>query len=632
MAIQNLYPATRPTLALDFANAKTLDPRITFTRASEGRFWDGRTFAKAEENLLLQSQDLMTTWTLGSITRTADTTAAPDGTTTADTITETTGSSWHAIAQTGAGSVAAGVYTLSCFVRLGAGREFCTIGLSDSAVSGNYSSATFNLSLGTNTQVLAGGTASGASATITASTNSFYRVTLTVTFSAAFTPVTRIGFTETGTPSSSNRGYGATYAGSTSNSLIVWGAQLEQRSSVSAYTPTTTAPITNYIPVLQTAAANVARFDHDPITGESLGLLIEEQRTNLLLRSAEFNDAAWTKTNATITANTIVSPDGTVDADSISETTATGNHRARTASISVSASTSYTCTVFAKLGFGSVRYLGIGLSSTTDLTTGARRSYVFDLSDGTATTTGGATWTVVSGSATAVGNGWYRCQITVTTDAAASTMFVSIGLSDTFSAATFASGYTGDGFSGIYIWGAQLEAGAFPTSHIPTQASQVTRQADAASMTGANFSSWYRQDAFTVVSEFRRNTTANTAAGGGNSVPRVYAFGTSAAGAFQLRLFSASSAEVFGPSLYMASVWAAGQYERHATAYAVNDAAISRNGLAVVSDSTVDAFAPDMLSIGQNTSGVGNIGQGWIRSIRYYPSRLANSVLQALTA
>jgi hypothetical protein len=58
--------------------------------------------------------------------------------------------------------------------------------------------------------------------------------------------------------------------------------------------------------------------------------------------------------------------------------------------------------------------------------------------------------------------------------------------------------YTGDGYSGIYIWGAQLEAGAFPTSYIKTEASQVTRSADSASMTGTNFSEWYRQDEGTV--------------------------------------------------------------------------------------------------------------------------------------
>jgi hypothetical protein len=61
--------------------------------------------------------------------------------------------------------------------------------------------------------------------------------------------------------------------------------------------------------------------------------------------------------------------------------------------------------------------------------------------------------------------------------------------------------YTGDGYSGVYIWGAQLEEGAFATSYIPTVASQVTRSADSASMTGTNFSSWYRADEGTLYAE-----------------------------------------------------------------------------------------------------------------------------------
>jgi hypothetical protein len=398
-----------------------------------------------------------------------------------------------------------------------------------------------------------------------------------------------------------------------------------------AYTPTTTQPITNYIPVLETAASGVARFDHNPTTFESLGLLIEEQRTNLLTYSEEFDNAAWTKTNATITANTIVSPDGTVDADSISETTATGNHRARTASISVSASTSYTCTVFAKLGFGAARFLGIGLSATTDLTTGARRSYVFDLSNGTATTTGGATWTVVSGSATAVGNGWYRCQLTVTTDAAASTMFVSIGLSDTFSAATFASGYTGDGYSGIYIWGAQLESSSFSTSYIPTVASQVTRSADAASMTGTNFSSWFNNAEGTLYSEASRPFAVPS-----GQFPRVMYISD---GTDNNRI--ANNYQISNAAAFIVSVANATQaslnpsttdnLRKLAGAYTVNDFATSVNGGTVATDTSGTIPVVNQATFGSSPTG-GAVLNGHIRKLSYYPVRCTDAQLQALTS
>jgi hypothetical protein len=437
MSIQSNFPAIKPTLLLDFANVEQLDRRITFTRASTATYYGTQT-AKAEENLLVQSQTLdVSPWLTAAASITANTSTAPDGTSTADKLTPDATSAVHYVRQVVAGT--AQTYAYSVFAKADG---YSWLQLWDAFDTGF---ANFDVTNGVTGQVSAGVTSS-----ITSVGNGWYRCTIVKSLIAASQQM-RIGVYD----SDANRN--SSFTGDGTSGILLWGAQLEQRSTATAYTPTTTEPITNYIPVLQTAASGVARFDHNPTTFESLGLLIEEQRTNLVTYSEQFDNAAWTKTNATITADTIVSPDGTVDADSISETTATGNHRARTASISVSASTSYTCTVFAKLGFGSVRYLGIGLSSTTDITTGSRRSYVFDLSNGTATTTGGATWTAVSGSATAVGNGWYRCQMTITTDAAASTMFVSIGLSDTFSSATFASGYTGDGYSGIYIWGAQLE-------------------------------------------------------------------------------------------------------------------------------------------------------------------------------
>jgi hypothetical protein len=97
------------------------------------------------------------------------------------------------------------------------------------------------------------------------------------------------------------------YTGDGTSGVHLWGAQVEQRDSLTAYTPTTDSPITKYQPALQTAGNNVARFDHNPTTGESLGLLIEESRTNLIMV------LGLNKVNSpTITPNqTIVAPDGT---------------------------------------------------------------------------------------------------------------------------------------------------------------------------------------------------------------------------------------------------------------------------------------------------------------------------------
>ena len=76
--------------------------------------------------------------------------------------------------------------------------------------------------------------------------------------------------------------------------------------------------------LIQTAAINTPRFDYDPVTLACKGLLIEEQRVNLLTYSDDFSNAAWTKTNATVTANAVAAPDGTTTADTLTASGANG--------------------------------------------------------------------------------------------------------------------------------------------------------------------------------------------------------------------------------------------------------------------------------------------------------------------
>jgi hypothetical protein len=202
MSITSNFPAIKPTLLLDFANTKQLDSRITFTRASTATYYGTQT-AKAEENLLVQSQDFTTTWVNVSATSTANTSTAPDGTTTADTLVEDTSTTIHVTSQTVAIS---GTVTLSVFAKLGSGTRFLTIGLNRDAT--HSGSATFDLSLGTNTQTqVNGGIYASPSATITAVAQSFYRCTFTVTTDTATS--IRIGLNDTGTPTSANRAFGA---------------------------------------------------------------------------------------------------------------------------------------------------------------------------------------------------------------------------------------------------------------------------------------------------------------------------------------------------------------------------------------------------------------------------------------
>jgi hypothetical protein len=202
-----------------------------------------------------------------------------------------------------------------------------------------------------------------------------------------------------------------------------------------------TATVTNSSGLIAGSNADLPRFDYDPITLVCKGLLIEQQSTNLLTYSEQFNDASWVKLNTTIAANSIISPDGTTNADTMVETIASGFHRV-SQSFTLSVTGSFTSSIFAKQG--ERIWLAIqnnfGANNTTQL---------YNLSTGALGSQSGAGGTATI---TNVGNGWYRCTLTTVTStlgAGACNIYVSSG--DNLNT------YTGDGYSGIYIWGAQLE-------------------------------------------------------------------------------------------------------------------------------------------------------------------------------
>jgi hypothetical protein len=423
MAIQSNFPALRPSLNLDFSNTKTLDPRVTFARASEARYYDGKTFAKAEENLLLRSQEFNDAgWTKQALSVTANTEVAPDGTTTAYTITLTAGGGVHAAIQT-YGAFTGG-RVISVFAKAG------THGFIQLSFNGDATPwANFTITAGVGA---VGSVGTNQTATIVDVGNGWYRC---VVYTAS-TTATNFYLTVV-SASTAARQESWTAAGT--ETVFLWGAQLEQRSAVTAYTPTTTQPITNYIPQLMTAASGVARFDHNPVTGESLGLLIEEQRANLVLQSEDFT-TTWAATRATVGANSVVAPTGALTADRLIDNTDNNTHFV-SQNVTTSA-VAMTFSVFAKASGRSFVYLSINDSGNVARTT------FFNLSTGAVGTTG----TGITASIVPVGNGWYRCIVTVATAFAGSNPCV-IGVASADNTAS----YAGNGFYGVAIWGAQVE-------------------------------------------------------------------------------------------------------------------------------------------------------------------------------
>jgi hypothetical protein len=612
MAIQTLYPAITPSLLLDFANVKALDPRVSFVRTTTAVFYNGVTTAKAEENLLLYSQEFDNAyWILQNTTRTSNTETAPDGTVTAETVTNTTDTGSHIIRSSTTISIVSGLpYTISVFAKKGTNNfvQLTSLGTGNPLGTGR---ANFDLDSGVV------GTVDGGTSSITNVGNGWYRCAYTVTASASGTVSIYFGLLTTST---ANRF--ESYTGLGTETVFLWGAQVEQRSAVTAYTPTTTQPITNYIPVLLTAASGVARFDHNPTTGESLGLLVEEQRTNLVLRSEEFdNAAAWGKLNASITSNTVVAPSGTLTGNALIEDTSAGEHRiSQTASATLNASITLSLYVKAQ-PTGVQRNIRLLIGNNGSISNNV--SCVFTNTGGVftvGTLINSGTGSGAAGSVTSVGNGWYRLTVTGIPDPGVGSGTAELRINLRTESTT---SYTGDGYSGLYIWGAQLEAGAFPTSYIPTVAATVTRNADVASMTGTNFSSWYRADEGTIVCGINASSGIGViyhlGTGSGNRITTEKQTATTGRTLINVN----STTEVFGSLALNSGFFAA--------AYKTNDfAQVGTTGILATDTSclipVVDAFYIGMFS---NSAVQLN---GTIRKIAYYPIRATNAQLVALTS
>ena len=600
MSISANFPNVKPSLLLDFANAQQLPPSVTFTRATTAAYYNGSTTAMAEQNLILQSQTFASSpWSGTQLTVTENVTTAPDGTNTADSIVPNTFSTAnHQFAQN-VNLIANKTFTLSIYVKAFGYTKFA---FREAAITGAY--ATFNLA--SSGSVIA--TASVAEvtilgATITSVGSGWFRVTISlVSTSSALS----MGFFALNDTYTSGDPYAAGFAtGDGTSGVYIWGCQLEQRATASAYTVTTTQAITNYVPVLLTAGGGQPRFDHNPTTSESRGLVIEEQRTNICIRSEDFSASGWTLVNATVSTNVGIAPDGTQTADLlIPNSTSSTDHSTYRSTGTLTGT--YTTSCYAKAA-------GYNFFEIFD-GTGANRLRV-NLTDGSYVTTGSP----AAVSVTAVGNGWYRCSFTRAISSAP--QYVQVGaVSD-----SAGSAFSGNGFGGVLIWGAQQELGAFATSYIPTTTAAATRAADLASMTGANFSSWFNNAQGTFYAQ------ANLSNGG------RYFNTYKSSSSFQLE-------GVQGPTYYESFVYdgavqaqiqiTAAQFTSHrvATAYAVNDIAGCVDAGTVGTDTTaVLPIGLDTLNINAYTNG-GPYGSGTIKKIAYYPLRLTNAQLQALTS
>lgn len=372
------------------------------------------------------------------------------------------------------------------------------------------------------------------------------------------------------------------------------------------FTRASTATFIGSNGLIQSAAINAPRFDHDPVTLASRGLLIEESRTNLLPRSEEFNNG-WAVYQSAISANSTASPSGLNDADSLIENTANDAHSVFRGA-NFAASTVYSFSVYVKAD--SRNWLALYENSTnTD-----RRSF-FNVATGTVGTTNPSHTAQIQ----RMPNGWWRCSITFTTTTATSRN-VSIELAFADNVAF----YSGNGTGRVSLWGAQLEVGAFPTSYIPTTTTAVVRSADVCSITGSDFAGMWNPSEGTMLFTGRRiaNQTnqCNWSIDAGTSISEI----ASSRGATTERI----TADAVG-ILSVTAFSTLNEY-KIAAALKTGDYAASFNGAAAVTSSSSFTHSPSAMRIGMGR-GSSNQLNGHISSVRYYRTRLSNAQLQSLT-
>ena len=589
----------RPSLDLPFAESKSLVDATTgtnlidFTRASSATYVGSDGLIKtATTNLLLRSEEFDNpSWSkLNSVTVSSNATVAPNSEITADKLIENSDNTSKLVAQT-VTVVSDQTYTASVYIKA-AERPTVLFHVRNSTYNIRFGGF-FNTSTNVFTAEVAGG-ASLLSSSFNSVGNGWYRCTITGQLGAVTAGIVTLYL--------ANESNSLGYTGDGTSGIYVWGAQLERSSTVGEYIPTTST------------INSAPRFDHDPTTGESLGLLVEaESRTNLLLQSEDFS-TTWSNSNdVTVSTNQTVAPDGNLTGDLIAADATNTPHNIFQDTVVGSGSYTFSC------------YIKANGYTTGALRTGLSGNFVngdFDLTAGTISISTAGTAINGTGDLIDIGDGWFRCWVSASNIGSGSSARNVIYLKET-------SSFLGDGTSGLYVWGAQLEEGSFPTSYIPTEGSTVTRAADVASISGSNFSSWYNQSEGTVFAEYQiPSLLAGT----------VVSFDDNTQGnRWQVRYLVNSGRYRFvspSGSLDITSTTAVpGINLSNKSAYvaAVSDQQWATNGIISAAVGTQSIMPTvDRLQIG-NGAATDQARQLHLKRLTYWPTRLPNETLQGIT-
>ena len=380
------------------------------------------------------------------------------------------------------------------------------------------------------------------------------------------------------------------------------------------FTRASVATRVNSAGLVETVPADAPRFDHDPVTLERRGLLIEEARTNTVLHSESIGLTGWLLFNSTITANAGRSPSGSNNAYKlVANTTNNVDHIARQ-NVPMVATKTYTFSCFIKAAGQSfcrikLRNGGNFAEVNTDLTQGN-------------TISAKSGWDVKSVYSTAFSDGWFRCVITfVASSLTGSTADIDVAGAPTLGTIT----YAGDNASGILVWGAQLEEGAFATSYIPTTTAATTRAGDFPLISGSNLSSWYNATEGTFGIQIETIYSVSDTA-------RHFLSANNNNQIFYMQPTTGTVTSFDGQSSLSSSTKVAGQVSRAFLGYSSGGRFLSARGRSAVTSSSFANFSS------LNTLHIGYLGSsgvqfcGWVKSLVYYPTQIAIPSLAASSA
>ena len=504
-------------------------------------------------NLVQYSQEFDNAWWLKyQVSVAANQTTAPDGTLTAESITNTLNSN-SAVYKTGITNF--GTNTISCYFKKGT-YDYVFLDLNGNS----YNFCSFNIATGT-VEVISG----FSNVTIEDAGNGWYRCYATASDTAS---VITIGYGTAGSPTAGDVTY-------------IWGAQLNE-GTIKPYQKTETR-------------LNIPRLDYS--NGTCPSILVEPQRTNIVQYSSSFNSSPWQSSGSFITPNTTTAPDGTLTADTLAASQSQYNWQ----TIAASTSTTYTMSLYVKLG--TATNICLVVNNTTAWNTIGGQS--FDSSDGLNTST------------------WTRIEFTFTTPSS-----LPVGAINFHIGGNSETGLT-QSTGTVYIWGAQLELGSYATSYIPTTSASVTRNADVISKTGISSLIGQTEGTLFVDAYITGKDSSN------GSI--LLATDKVSSGAIIRILYTQTDAlrfDVFNGSSFQCQISAGafnvGDRLKIAGAYKNNDFAMYVNGTQIGTDTSGSVPATDTANI--NTSIYGDTNGSFIQAAALWKTRLTNTQLAQLTA